>query len=134
MDEEQATIDSQFVAYAKLFDSKKRSGETITLWNNDYWLRQANIIDDRKVTMTDTGIIFNKYGKSEIDFDEWMVFITELCELKKLDLEKIIETLTNCGLPGESPVEIPQYRNFFLTFKSKNALEGSSSMGVTKNK
>lgn len=61
MDEEQATIDSQFLAFAKLFESKTRSGETITLWNSDYWMRQGNIIDDRKVTMTDTGIIFNKY-------------------------------------------------------------------------
>ncbi|KAJ8737313.1 hypothetical protein PYW07_000584 [Mythimna separata] len=127
MDEEQATIDSQFVAYAKLFETKKRTGETITLWNSDYWMRQANLIDDRKVTMTDTGIIFNKYGKSEINFEEWLVFLAELCEMKNLDLEKTTDTLTNCGLPGEAPVEIPQYRNFFTTYKSKNALEGSSS-------
>lgn len=64
MEEEQATIESQFLSYAKLFESKTRSGETITLFNSDYWLRQANLIDDRKITMTDTGIIFNKYGYS----------------------------------------------------------------------
>lgn len=62
MDEEQATIESQFLAFAKLFESKTRSGETITLYHSDYWMRQGNIIDDRKVTMTDTGIIFNRYG------------------------------------------------------------------------
>lgn len=62
MEEEQATIESQFFAFAKLFDSKNRTGLTITLWNSDYWMRQASLLDDRKLTMTDTGILFNKFG------------------------------------------------------------------------
>ncbi|KAF9810769.1 hypothetical protein SFRURICE_014367 [Spodoptera frugiperda] len=127
MEEEQATIESQFFAYAKLFDSKHRSGETITLFHSDYWLRQANIIDDRKVTMTDTGILFNEYSKSEIDIEEWKVLISKLCVLKELDEEKTLETLVNCGLPGETPVEIPQYRSFFL-----NASKSKSGTAMVK--
>lgn len=61
MDDEHATIESQFFAFAKLFESKTRTGLTITLYHSDYWMRQAGILDDRKVTMTDTGILFNKY-------------------------------------------------------------------------
>ncbi|XP_047040737.1 tubulin polymerization-promoting protein homolog [Helicoverpa zea] len=128
MDEEQATIESQFFAFAKLFESKTRTGETITLFHSDYWLRQASIIDDRKVTMTDTGILFNKYGKSEIDQTEWLEMITELCVLKQLDEPKTLELLINCGLPGETPVDIPMYRTFFGTYKSKNLLEGQTSV------
>lgn len=75
MEEEQATIESQFFAYAKLFDSKHRSGETITLYHSDYWLRQANIIDDRKVTMTDTGILFNEYRYFFILFFYWVCYM-----------------------------------------------------------
>ncbi|CAD0194400.1 unnamed protein product [Chrysodeixis includens] len=124
MGEEEATIESQFFEFAKLFDSKNRTGETITLWNSDYWMRQAGIIDDRKVTMTDTGIMFNKFSKSEIDFNEWLTFISELCARKGLCEEKVLEQLTNCGIPGQYPVEVPQYRSFFSDYKSKHALVG----------
>lgn len=59
-DEEQATLDGQFYDFSRLMDNK-RSGTTINLYRSDYWMRQANILDDRSVTMTDTGLIFNKY-------------------------------------------------------------------------
>ncbi|KAL4717664.1 hypothetical protein ACJJTC_000813 [Scirpophaga incertulas] len=118
-DEEPATLDGQFVEFAKLLDNK-RSGTTISLYRSDYWMRQAKIIDDRKITMTDTGILFNKFSKSELTFEEWLEFLTDLCELKELDEELIKETLTNCGLPGQTPVLVPHYRDFFLTYKPKD--------------
>lgn len=59
-DEEQATLDGQFLEYSKFMDNK-RSRKTITLYRSDFWMRQAKIIDDRKITMTDTGILFNKF-------------------------------------------------------------------------
>ncbi|XP_068620331.1 tubulin polymerization-promoting protein homolog [Battus philenor] len=117
-DEEAATLEGQFYEFSRLFDNK-RDGTTITLYRSDYWLRQTKILDDRKITMTDTGILFNKFNKSEIDWTEWSEFLEDLCELKDLDLEKIQETLTNCGLPGQTPVVVPQYRDFFLTYKPK---------------
>ncbi|KAF9419091.1 hypothetical protein HW555_004262 [Spodoptera exigua] len=61
-------------------------------------------------------------NKSEIDQEEWLALISQLCALKELDEEKILEILTNCGRPGEVPVEIPQYRAFFIAPKSKSAL------------
>ncbi|XP_031767504.1 tubulin polymerization-promoting protein homolog [Galleria mellonella] len=117
-EEEQATLDGQFYEFAKLLDTK-RDGRTITLYRSDYWMRQAKILDDRKITMTDTGLLFNKFSKTEITFDEWIEFLTELCEVKQLDLEKIQEMLINCGLPGQTPVIVPQYRDYFLTYKPK---------------
>ncbi|XP_030040281.1 tubulin polymerization-promoting protein homolog [Manduca sexta] len=118
-DEEQATLDGQYYEFCKLFDNK-RSGTTITLYRSDFWMRQAKILDDRKVTMTDTGIIFNKFSKTELTFEEWLEFLTELCEMKELNEEKVKEALTNCGLPGQIAIVLPQYRDYFLTYKPKD--------------
>ncbi|XP_061707262.1 tubulin polymerization-promoting protein homolog [Cydia pomonella] len=120
-DEEQATLDGQFRDFSKLYDNK-RSGLTITLFRSDFWMRQAKLLDDRKLTMTDTGVLWNKYNKSELDWDEWLQFLSELCALKGWDEENVQETLTNCGLPGQGNVVVPQYRDFFLTYKPKEKL------------
>ncbi|KPJ10294.1 TPPP family protein CG4893 [Papilio machaon] len=117
-EEEAATLEGQFYEFSKLFDNK-RNGTTITLYRFDYWLRQTKILDDRNVTMTDTGISFNKFDKTELNWDEFLEFLEDLCELKKMDFEKTKETLTNCGLPGQTPVEVPQFRDYFLTYKPK---------------
>lgn len=61
MVEEEATLEGQFYNFA-IFLDYKREGDTITLWRSDYWLRQAKILEDRKVTMTDTGNLwFQKF-------------------------------------------------------------------------
>ncbi|XP_013162358.1 PREDICTED: TPPP family protein CG45057-like [Papilio xuthus] len=117
-EEEAATLEGQFYEFSKLLDNK-RDGTTITLYRFDYWLRQTKILDDRKVTMTDTGIAFNKFNKTELNWDEFLEFLEDLCELKDMDLEKTKETLTNCGLPGQLPVAVPQFRDYFLTYKPK---------------
>ncbi|XP_060809663.1 tubulin polymerization-promoting protein homolog [Amyelois transitella] len=121
-DEEQATLDGQFVDFAKMLEPKLRSGETINLYRMDYWLRQAKVLDDRKITMTDTGIIFNKFCKTEIKFDEFLEVLEELSITKCLNLEHLHEALTNCGLPGQTPVEVPQYSSYFRTYKPKEKM------------
>lgn len=60
MDDDTATLDGQFFEFAKMFDNK-RDGTTITLYRSDYWLRQAKVLDDRRVTMTDTGLCWWKF-------------------------------------------------------------------------
>ncbi|CAG9782353.1 unnamed protein product [Diatraea saccharalis] len=62
-DEEAATLDSQFFEYSKLLDNK-RDGKTITLYRSDYWMRQAKILEDRKITMTNTDL---KYCEAYFD-------------------------------------------------------------------
>ncbi|XP_013136556.1 PREDICTED: TPPP family protein CG45057-like [Papilio polytes] len=117
-DEEAATLEGQFYEFALLFDHK-RNGLTITLYRFDYWLRQTKLLDDRRITMTDTGISFNKFNKAELNWDEFLEFLEDLCEMKDMDLEKMKETLTNCGLPGQTPILVPQFRDYFLTYKPK---------------
>lgn len=59
-EEEPATLEGQFFEFSKFLDNK-RDGTTITLYRSDYWMRQAKILEDRKLTMTDTGVLFNKF-------------------------------------------------------------------------
>lgn len=60
MEEEQATLEGQFYEFSRLLDTK-RDGSTITLWRSDYWMRQCKLLDDRKLTMTETGVAWFKY-------------------------------------------------------------------------
>lgn len=60
MNGDKATLEGQFFEFAKM-DEKSRRGESISLSNSDYWMRQAKILDDRKLTMTETGVAFNKF-------------------------------------------------------------------------
>lgn len=62
------------------------------------------------------------FSKTELDWDEWNEFLSDLCELKGYNEELLKETLTNCGIPGQTPVMIPQYRDFFVTYKPKEKL------------
>ncbi|XP_004933177.1 TPPP family protein CG45057-like [Bombyx mandarina] len=121
MEEEEATLEGQFHEFSRLLDNK-RDGNTMTLYRSDYWMRQSKVLDDRKVTMTDTGVLWWKYCKTELNWQEWYDFFTDLCELKGLDQEFVETMMTNCGIPGSSPVLIPQFRDFFDTFKPKEKL------------
>lgn len=54
------SLPEQFVNFSKFGDSKS-DGKTITLTQIDKWLKQAKVIDGKKITTTDTGICFNKF-------------------------------------------------------------------------
>lgn len=62
------------------------------------------------------------YSKTELNWEEWYGVITELCVMKHLDQEYVELALTNCGLPGASPVTVPEYKSFFDTFKAKSKM------------
>lgn len=53
------TLEQQFGKFAKFGDSKS-DGKAITLSNADKWMKQAQVIDGKKITTTDTAICFNK--------------------------------------------------------------------------
>ncbi|XP_063546988.1 uncharacterized protein LOC134754600 [Cydia strobilella] len=131
-----ATLEGQFASFAKMLNWSC-SRDTITLYCSDYWMRQSDIIDDRRVTMTDTGIIWNTFSKAELNWDEWHEYVSELCVAKELNKLEVEVELTNCGLPGATRVYVPQYRDFFDTYKSKKALvicESLDSCGKPKKK
>lgn len=48
-----------FKAFSKFGDTKS-DGKQITLSQSDKWMKQAKVIDGKKITTTDTGIFFKK--------------------------------------------------------------------------
>lgn len=53
-------LEQQFANFSKFGDTKS-DGKTITLTQSDKWMKQAKVIDGKKITTTDTGIAFNKF-------------------------------------------------------------------------
>lgn len=52
-------LEQQFANFSR-FEDDRSDGKTITLTNVDKWLKQAKLLDGRKITNTDTGVCFNK--------------------------------------------------------------------------
>ena len=56
------TLKEQFAAFSA-FGDKTSDGKSITLTNCDKWMKQAKVIDGKKITTTDTSITFKKLFK-----------------------------------------------------------------------
>lgn len=94
-------MEEQFRTFARFGDSKS-SGEAITLSNIDKWMKQAKVIDAKKITTTDTGIYFKQIAKAKrnITFKEFTQFVENLAKNKKADSAEILKKLATCGHPG----------------------------------
>jgi len=57
---ESSTFLTSFKAFSK-FGEPKSDGKLITLSQSDKWMKQAKVIDGKKITTTDTGIYFKKH-------------------------------------------------------------------------
>ena len=53
------TFSASFKAFSKFGDTKS-DGKHLTLSQSDKWMKQAKVIDGKKITTTDTGIFFKK--------------------------------------------------------------------------
>ena len=53
-------LETMFVFFSK-FGDPEADGKTITLSQNDKWMRHAKVLDMKTVTTTDTGVCFNKF-------------------------------------------------------------------------
>lgn len=54
------SLEQQFVNFSQ-FGDETSDGTTITLTQSDKWMKQAKILDGKKITLTDTGVAFNKF-------------------------------------------------------------------------
>lgn len=88
-----------FRAFAK-FGDPKSDGKHITLSNSDKWMKQAKVIDGKKITTTDTGIYFKKLKSQKVGIEDYKKFLEDLAKNKKIDVEEIKNKLANCGQPG----------------------------------
>ncbi|XP_048489452.1 tubulin polymerization-promoting protein homolog [Plutella xylostella] len=88
-----------FKGYAK-FGNPKSDGTQITLTNSDKWMKQAGVIDNKKITTTDTGICFSKFKSKTLGYTEYMQYIEALAKEKKVDVEEITAKMAKCAIPG----------------------------------
>ncbi|CAL7938558.1 unnamed protein product [Xylocopa violacea] len=90
---------SSFKAFSK-FGDPKSDGKLITLSQSDKWMKQAKVIDGKKITTTDTGIYFKKHKSTKLGIEQYKAFLEELAKSKKLDLAEMKKKMANCGSPG----------------------------------
>ncbi|KAK9708312.1 p25-alpha [Popillia japonica] len=88
-----------FASFSK-FGDPKSDGKHITLSQSDKWMKQAKVIDGKKITTTDTGIYFKKLKSMKLGIADYKKFLDELAKAKKVELEEIKEKLAACGQPG----------------------------------
>ncbi|KAL4707696.1 hypothetical protein ACJJTC_014877 [Scirpophaga incertulas] len=90
-----------FKAFSK-FGDPKSDGKHITLSQSDKWMKQAKVIDGKKITTTDTAIHFKKLKSLKVGLEDYQKFLDDLAKSKKVELEEIKRKLTTCGQPGVS--------------------------------
>lgn len=73
---------------------------------SDKWMKQAKVIDGKKITTTDTGIHFKKLKSMKVTFDEYQKFLEDLAKTKKIEVNEIKSKLANCGQPGLHGVSV----------------------------
>ncbi|CAL1673627.1 unnamed protein product [Lasius platythorax] len=90
---------ASFKAFSK-FGDPKSDGKLITLSQSDKWMKQAKVIDGKKITTTDTGIYFKKHKSTKLGLEQYKTFLDELAKNKKVELTEIKKKMANCGPPG----------------------------------
>ncbi|XP_012172353.1 tubulin polymerization-promoting protein homolog [Bombus vosnesenskii] len=94
-----ASFLASFKAFSK-FGDPKSDGKLITLSQSDKWMKQAKVIDGKKITTTDTGIYFKKHKSMKLGIEQYKAFLEELAKNKKVDLAEMKKKMANCGPPG----------------------------------
>lgn len=90
-----------FRAFSKFGDTKS-DGKLITLSQSDKWMKQAKVIDGKKITTTDTGIYFKKLKSLKVNIEDYKKFLDDLAKNKKVEVEEMKTKMSSCGLPGHS--------------------------------
>lgn len=90
----------------------------ITLSQSDKWMKQAKVIDGKKITTTDTAINFKKLKSQKVGMEDYLKFLEELAKSKKMELDDIKKKLTTCGQPGiSSHVSLPTFTHLRVPTK-----------------
>ncbi|KAI8426226.1 hypothetical protein MSG28_005145 [Choristoneura fumiferana] len=88
-----------FKAFSKFGDSKS-DGKHITLSQSDKWMKQAKVIDGKKITTTDTAIHFKKMKLMKLTAEDYQKFLEDLAKSKKVEVDDLKKKMTTCGQPG----------------------------------
>jgi hypothetical protein len=73
--------------------------ELIPLSQCDQWFLSAQILDMNHITTTDTGLCFFKFRKRAINYEQFLKYINDLADTKKLDMDILMHKLQTCIKP-----------------------------------
>lgn len=95
------SLEEAFKNFSK-FGNTASDGTQLTLTQVDKWLKQAAVIDGKKITTTDTGIAFNKIqkGSKTMQYADFVKFVDDLAASKKMDPKNLKDKLALAKLPG----------------------------------
>lgn len=96
-----------FKAFSKFGDTKS-DGKHITLSQSDKWMKQAKVIDGKKITTTDTGIYFKKLKQMKVTAADYQKFLEDLAKNKKIEVDEIKNKMASCSQPGLHGVGMPK--------------------------
>uniref|UniRef100_A0A8D8W6W4 TPPP family protein CG45057 n=1 Tax=Cacopsylla melanoneura TaxID=428564 RepID=A0A8D8W6W4_9HEMI len=87
-----------FKLFSKFGDTKS-DGKSLTLSQSDKWMKQAKVIDGKKITTTDTGIYFKKFKSLKIGLSDYHKFIESLAKAKTVSEDDLIQKMADSGTP-----------------------------------
>jgi len=88
-----------FKLFSKFGDTKS-DGKHISLSQSDKWMKQAKVIDGKKITTTDTGIHFKKLKSLKLQEADYNKFLDSLAKSKQMSIEQLKSKMAGCGAPG----------------------------------
>lgn len=63
-------------------------------------MKQAKVIDGKKITTTDTAIHFKKMKIMKLTAEDYQKFLEDLAKSKKVEVDDLKKKMTTCGQPG----------------------------------
>nr|XP_018906266.1 PREDICTED: TPPP family protein CG45057-like [Bemisia tabaci] len=97
--EPSAAFKEKFALFSKFGDTKS-DGKLITLSQSDKWMKQAKVVDGKKITTTDTAIHFKKLKSMKVSLKDYNQFIEDLAKTKGVEADEIRNKLADCGAPA----------------------------------
>ncbi|XP_045462814.1 tubulin polymerization-promoting protein homolog [Harmonia axyridis] len=94
----ETNLRTKFIEFSE-YKSKENDTNGISLKQLDLWLEQARILDMNRITTTDTGILFLKFGTRRMDFQQFLLFLRKLAAQSGDNLTDIFEKLAKCEKP-----------------------------------
>ncbi|KAL7287471.1 hypothetical protein TKK_0018572 [Trichogramma kaykai] len=101
-EQELIPLEVLFFAYCRMDPvnrRKKGSIQQLPLSQSDQWLKDAEILDMKRLTTTDTGTCFFKFRKRALDWDEYQRYLQDLAKLRNLNLNEMRHKMQCCPLP-----------------------------------
>lgn len=83
-------------------------------------MKQAKVIDGKKITTTDTGIHFKKLKTMKASLADYKKFLEDLAKTKNIPVEDIKKKMAGCGTPGLTGIEVSNIILIYL-FNSNTA-------------